>query len=123
MSYPLRHAVPHMKSWMRWCRSVVGTDRVIVTLGSAVLLRSPEGRYRLVGGSEDDRLAVREWVRLFHHEAVWREDDEHAGPVPGPRLGRCRRRVVPRAARKRSRAERDSGGARGNLSQTLANAR
>ncbi len=103
MSYPLRQARPHMKSWMRWCRSLLVADRVIVTLGSAVLLRSPEGRYRLVGGNEDDRLAVLEWVRLFHHEAVWREDDERGGSVPGPGPGRCRRRLVPRAARWRLR--------------------
>ncbi len=86
---------------MRWCRSLVGGDRVIVTLGSAVLLCSPDGEYRLVGGTDDDRLAVREWVRLFHHEAVWREDETQARPTPGG--GVRRRRLVPRAMRLRLR--------------------
>ena len=101
MSHPLRHTYPHMKSWMRWCRSLVGADRVIVTLGSAVLLCSPEGEYRLVGGTEDDRLAVREWVRLFHHEAVWREDESQVRPTPNGSARR--RRLVPRATRLRLR--------------------
>ena len=101
MSYPLRHTHPHMNSWMRWCRSLVGVDRVIVTLGSAVLLCSPEGEYRLVGGTEDDRLAVQEWVRLFHHEAVWRDGETPSRPTPGG--GARRRRLVPRAMRLRLR--------------------
>lgn len=44
--------------------------RVIATFGQAQLVSTPEGRLELRGGTADDRLAAREWISLFMHEAA-----------------------------------------------------
>ena len=46
---------------------------VVATWGQARLIKYPDGKVVLKGGSEEDRLAAHEWVSLFWHEAVVRE--------------------------------------------------
>jgi len=43
---------------------------VVACFGTARLVKQPEGRFQLVGGSEAERSEAREWVSLFLHEAV-----------------------------------------------------
>ena len=43
---------------------------VIAQFGGASLIRQRDGQWQLRGGSREDRLAAREWISLFLHEAV-----------------------------------------------------
>lgn len=47
-----------------------GQPRVIACWGTARLVREPDGRYRLHGGTPADRQAALEWISLFLHEAL-----------------------------------------------------
>ncbi len=46
---------------------------VIAYFGQARLVKKLDGKLELVDGSSDDRIAAREWISLFLHEAVVRE--------------------------------------------------
>lgn len=46
---------------------------VIAAFGDAKLIRFLDGKLELRGGSKDDRIAAREWMSLFWHEAVVNE--------------------------------------------------
>jgi hypothetical protein len=43
---------------------------VIARFGEAALIKQPDGKWQLKGGSDEDRLSAREWISLFMHEAV-----------------------------------------------------
>ncbi len=45
--------------------------RLIATFGHARLVRLPDGRHELQGGSEADCVAAREWCSLFAPEVVF----------------------------------------------------
>jgi hypothetical protein len=45
---------------------------VVLIFGGAQLLRHPDGKMELRGGSKDDRFHVKEWISIFMHEAVIR---------------------------------------------------
>ena len=47
------------------------SDRVIQEFGGAKLVRHPNGKHELVGGSRADLAAANEWVSLFAHEIVF----------------------------------------------------
>ena len=52
----------------------IGTKRkVIASFGRAKLVKTPDCRYELHGGSDEDQAEAREWVSLFFHEAVIRK--------------------------------------------------
>jgi hypothetical protein len=57
-----------LKNWLVTARRHDG--KVIVSFGTAHLLRKGDGRFELRGGSRDERQAAREWVSLFKHEAA-----------------------------------------------------
>ena len=46
---------------------------VLARWGEAQLIKYLDGKAELRGGSKEDRLAAREWISLFWHEAVVRE--------------------------------------------------
>jgi hypothetical protein len=46
---------------------------LIAGFGQARLVKTLDCKYELRGGSHEDRLAAREWISLFMHEAVVRE--------------------------------------------------
>ncbi len=46
---------------------------VIATFGQAQLVRTLDLKYELRGGTKDDRIAAREWISLFFHDAAVRE--------------------------------------------------
>jgi hypothetical protein len=50
-------------------RSTIET-KTVARFGAARLVRVPRGRFQLIGGTTEDRLAAREWTSLFLHEAV-----------------------------------------------------
>jgi hypothetical protein len=46
---------------------------IIAFFGEARLVKYPNGKYELRGGSKDDRLAAKEWISMFCHHVVARE--------------------------------------------------
>ena len=46
---------------------------VIAMFGEAKLLKFPNGKYELRGGSRDDRISAHEWISLFFHEVIVHE--------------------------------------------------
>jgi hypothetical protein len=42
--------------------------KTIAIFGRARLVKTPNGKYQLQGGSRNDRIEAREWVSLFMHE-------------------------------------------------------
>jgi len=46
---------------------------IIAWFGGAKLVRFLDGKTELRGGSKDDRIAAREWMSMFWHEAVVHE--------------------------------------------------
>jgi len=57
-----------LKSWFN--RGSRNEGKVIVSFGSAHLLRKGDGRFELRGGSREERQAAREWVSFFKHDAA-----------------------------------------------------
>jgi hypothetical protein len=53
--------------------------RVIARFGTARLVRQPNGRHLLIGGTADDCAEAREWCSLFAPEVVF----SSAPPSPG----------------------------------------
>ena len=48
-------------------------SQVLAAFGEAKLVQYLDGKLELKGGSNSDRIAAREWISLFMHEAVARE--------------------------------------------------
>jgi hypothetical protein len=48
-------------------------SQLIATFGHAQLVKLLNGKLELRGGSKGDRLAAKEWISLFMHNAVVRE--------------------------------------------------
>lgn len=46
------------------------SDEVVAVLGQAKLARRLDGKAELREGTDQDRLAAKEWIALFWHEAV-----------------------------------------------------
>jgi hypothetical protein len=45
----------------------------IASFGQARLVKYLDGKYKLCGGSREDRLAAKEWISMFCHDIVVRE--------------------------------------------------
>ena len=52
---------------------------VMAAWGEAQLIRYLDGKTELRGGSKEDRLAAKEWISLFWHEAVVGNGSERRG--------------------------------------------
>jgi len=50
--------------------SILLRTKTVARFGAARLIKSPEGRFLLVGGTAEDRALAKEWASLFLHEAV-----------------------------------------------------
>ena len=48
------------------------TEDLVASFGAARLVRSPQGRFEVRGGSETDRILAREWVLMFLQDTVVR---------------------------------------------------
>ena len=46
------------------------SDKTVATFGQARLIQKPTGKIELIGGTVADRIAAKEWVSLFLHEAT-----------------------------------------------------
>ena len=46
------------------------TDEVVAVFGQAKLVKRLDGKTELRGGTDLDRVAAKEWIALFWHEAV-----------------------------------------------------
>jgi hypothetical protein len=46
---------------------------LVASFGEARLVKYLDGKVQLKGGAEDDRVAAKEWISLFWHEAVFSE--------------------------------------------------
>lgn len=56
---------------LRLLMNVFGNEgEVIARFGEAALIRQPDGKWQLKGGSHDDRSTAKEWISLFMHEVV-----------------------------------------------------
>ncbi|HRZ35129.1 MAG TPA: hypothetical protein P5534_02060 [Candidatus Paceibacterota bacterium] len=51
-----------------WIRQ--DTDEIVAVFGQAELVRRLDGKTELRGGTEQDRVAAKEWIALFWHETV-----------------------------------------------------
>ena len=47
---------------------------VVASWGQARLIKYWDGKVELKGGTKEDRLAAHEWISLFWHDAVVRDD-------------------------------------------------
>ena len=45
-------------------------EETVAAFGEARLIRLPEGRWELRGGTPSDRAEAKEWISMFCHEAV-----------------------------------------------------
>jgi hypothetical protein len=55
---------------MRLIEQYQERERIIATFGQARLIKQNGGRYEIKGGSDEDKVAAKEWISLFLHEAV-----------------------------------------------------
>jgi hypothetical protein len=53
------------------CTNIVNALKIINHFGNALLVRRTDGKHELVGGSDGDYTAAKEWVSLFAHEIVF----------------------------------------------------
>jgi hypothetical protein len=53
------------------CTNVINPWKIINHFGNALLVQRADGKHELVGGSDGDYTAAKEWVSLFAHEIVF----------------------------------------------------
>jgi len=53
----------------QWTEIWRSREELVAAFGQAQLVRTPEGKYELKGGTAEDRLQAKEWISLFLHEA------------------------------------------------------
>ncbi len=56
-----------------WLPQFLQEGEIIACFGQAKLVRQVNRKLELLGGSNDDRTAAREWISLFFHDAVVQE--------------------------------------------------
>ena len=52
----------------------------VAAFGQAKLIKTSDGKLELRGGTKDDIIAAREWISLFMHDEVIRENLGSAVP-------------------------------------------
>ncbi len=53
-----------------WFPNLNNQGETIACFGEAKLVKRLDGKYELIGGSDNDRTAAREWISLFFHAPV-----------------------------------------------------
>jgi hypothetical protein len=53
------------------CTSIINPWKIINHFGNALLVRRTDGKHDLIGGSDSDYTAAKEWVSLFAHEIIF----------------------------------------------------
>jgi hypothetical protein len=51
-------------------RNFFNRVKVIREFGNAQLIKTPDGKWELRGGSKSDHVEAKEWILMFLHEAV-----------------------------------------------------
>ena len=69
MSNPLRYG-GRMKI-KNIAKRIVNTARIVNRFGNAWLIRRTNGRHELIGGTDGDFTAAKEWASLFAHDVVF----------------------------------------------------
>jgi hypothetical protein len=54
-----------LRNWFK-----ASADKTLAKFGTARLIQKSTGKIELVGGTVADRIAAKEWVSLFLHEAT-----------------------------------------------------
>lgn len=54
-----------LRNWFK-----TADDKTLAKFGKARLIQKPTGKIELIGGTAADRIAAKEWVSLFLHEAT-----------------------------------------------------
>jgi hypothetical protein len=68
---PKHNRIMKLKDYVPYLSKNEG--ELIAGFGQARLIKTLECKYELRGGSHEDRLAAREWISWFMHEAVVKE--------------------------------------------------
>jgi hypothetical protein len=68
LSHPGCYAARMMKLGIM--RMLGQQEWIIASFGQAQLVQKAGGQWELRGGSTSDLTAAKEWISLFHHEAV-----------------------------------------------------
>ena len=50
---------------------------IIARFGAARLIRKPDGRHELIGGTPADHTDALEWCSMFHHDLVFSSVPRH----------------------------------------------
>jgi hypothetical protein len=66
----------------------------VATFGTACLVRQPDGKYELIGGSANDAAAAREWCSFFAHEVVFTSVSRQPLTLPQRRRSAAGRAVT-----------------------------
>jgi hypothetical protein len=53
------------------CTKIINPWKIINRFGNGLLVQRTDAKYELVGGSDSDYSAAKEWVSLFAHEIVF----------------------------------------------------
>jgi hypothetical protein len=53
------------------CTNIINACKIINHFGNALLIQRTDGKHELVGGSDGDYTAAKEWVSFFAHEIVF----------------------------------------------------
>jgi hypothetical protein len=67
--------------WIKLNLNWRSAGKVVAVFGAAELVKHADGHFELRGGSEADFAAAKEWISLFHHEAVC---SFRPAPLPQP---------------------------------------
>ena len=59
-----------MKLMQRLQQRLNRSEKIVRQFGQAKLIRQPEGRHELVGGTAEDRANARDYIAFFQHEVV-----------------------------------------------------
>ena len=72
------------------CTNIINPWKIISHFGNALLAQRTDGKHELVGGSDGDYTAAKEWVSLFAHEIAFTRSVkrwQQGGFLPVVRLG------------------------------------
>ncbi len=60
-----------------FCHSLLHHGRIIHRFGNAWLIQIAGRKFKLVGGSDEDLTAAKEWTSLFAHDIVFGRPEKH----------------------------------------------
>ena len=61
----------------KFCHGLLQHSRISHRFGNAWLIQITGRKFKLIGGSEEDHTAAKEWVSLFAHDIVFGCGEKH----------------------------------------------